>query len=52
MSMANESSYTGTHEWMGHTLTTEAIAHMKACGLNPWLTTVFGQPVPEENKNV
>jgi hypothetical protein len=47
MSTTDEAPYTGTHEWMGNTLTTEAIAHMKAYGLNPWLTAVSGQPVPE-----
>jgi hypothetical protein len=35
-----------TTTWMGITLTHEYIYWLISEGLNPWLTTIYGHPVP------
>lgn len=35
-----------TVTWMGVTLTAEFILQLRMDGLNPWLTVMFGYPVP------
>lgn len=39
-------TYDGTVTWLGHTITTELYLHLRSQGLDPWLTVVWGRPVP------